>query len=261
MDKPEISTGISRAYKIPRSHIMESCKTIDDLNKPAVYFLLGKTTNEDTHKNHTVYIGETENPSERFKQHLSKKEFWSEAIILVASNSFLNKAHIKYLESQFAKIAKNADIYIVEQGKESNSPRLSDADISDLQIIIRDAKLLLPVLGYNFLESHEEIARRSSSKLFLKSKVASAQGLQTSQGFVLLKGSKINIAKSESCPPAIKKAREEYRSVIENGTLNEDIILKSADYAAKFVCGSSVNGKISWKNENGKTLKALEMGD
>lgn len=257
----EISTGITRAYKIPRSLVMGSCKTIDDLNKPAVYFLIGKTEDENNHKNYTVYIGETENPIERFKQHLSNKDFWSETIIMVSSNSFLNKAHVKYLESQFAKIAKDADIYFVEQGKGSTAPKLSDADISDLQVIIRDGKLLLPALGHNFLESHEETANKSSSKLFLKSKSADAQGLQTSHGFVLLKGSKINIAKLDSCPPAIKKARDDFENVIDNGILKADITLRSADYAAKFVCGSSVNGKTSWKNANGKTLKALEIGD
>ena len=257
----EIPTGISRAYKIPRNHILHSCKTIDDLNKPAIYFLLGRATDENEHKKYAVYIGETETPLERFRHHLSKKDFWSEAIILVASNGLFNKAHVKYLESKFAKIAKNADIYSVEQGKESAVPSLSDADISDLQIIIRDVKLLLPALGHNFLESHEDTANKSSLKLFLKIKSANAQGLQTSQGFILLKGSKINTVVSKSLQPAIKRARENYKNIVENGVIKSDIEFPSADYAAKFACGNSVNGKISWKNTDGKTLKELELGD
>ena len=41
----------------------------------------------------------------------------------------------------------------------------------------------------------------------------------------------------------------------------EDMLFTSPSYAAMFVIGKSANGLTSWKDEHGKTLKALESSD
>lgn len=81
-------------------------------------------------------------------------------------------------------------------------------------------------------------------------------------GFLLLKDSKLSISNSQSCPNAIVKMREE-KSTIINGerVLSENILFTSSSAAAKFVAGSSVSGKICWKNADGVLLKTLQKGE
>lgn len=56
---------------------------------------------------------------------------------------------------------------------------------------------------------------------------------------------------------AILKARE---GVMNGNLLTEDVSFKSSSTAANFVRGSSSNGLICWKDENGKTLKEVING-
>ena len=74
----------------------------------------------------------------------------------------------------------------------------------------------------------------------------------------VLKGSTVsaNIAYSEKFRGAksIEKSRSKY---VENGIVIKDANFKSASTAANFVTGSSTNGLVAWKNENGKTLQCI----
>lgn len=81
----------------------------------------------------------------------------------------------------------------------------------------------------------------------------------SNDGFLLLKGAKLSIASSKSCPVAIVKMREK-KSTIINGEriLSEDILFESSSAAAKFIAGSSVNGNVYWKNAEGVLLKNLQ---
>ena len=84
----------------------------------------------------------------------------------------------------------------------------------------------------------------------------------SNDGFLLLKGAKISISSSQSCPNAIVKMREE-KSTIINGerVLSENILFTSSSAAAKFVAGSSVSGNVCWKNADGILLKSLQKGE
>jgi len=54
---------------------------------------------------------------------------------------------------------------------------------------------------------------------------------------------------------SIEKLREGV--VDDNGVLKEDMYFKSASTAANFVTGSSTNGLVAWKDENGKCIKEI----
>lgn len=77
-------------------------------------------------------------------------------------------------------------------------------------------------------------------------------------GYLLLKGSKVATTVGKSCPLAIKRMREDYAKYINDEfVLTKDILFESSSAAAKFVTGSSVNGKICWKNQDGVLLEDL----
>ena len=87
---------------------------------------------------------------------------------------------------------------------------------------------------------------------------AEATAKQTTEGFVVLKGSKIapSSGVDNTISPGNRKKREECK--IENNILQEDVLFNSPSSAAEFVTGKSCNGWVSWKTKDGKTLHDLE---
>ena len=84
-----------------------------------------------------------------------------------------------------------------------------------------------------------------------------ADGIQTSEGFVVSRGSHISPIDDDTVPAVIKERRKK-APVDKQGVLQEDMLFSSPSYAAMFVIGKSANGLTSWKTEDGKTLKVVE---
>jgi len=81
----------------------------------------------------------------------------------------------------------------------------------------------------------------------------------TSEGFVLLAGSRVSLEVADYVPNGYKKLRERYAALIDdNGVLSEDISCSSPSAAAVFVIGKNANGLKEWKTLNGKTLNEFE---
>lgn len=100
----ELSNRNGRVYKVSRSQIQEF-STRNDAENTGVYFLIGK----DESNNDTVYIGEAEKMSARIKQHLKDNEYWSDCIAVISKDDLLNKAHVKYLKTNFLILHKNQE--------------------------------------------------------------------------------------------------------------------------------------------------------
>ena len=97
--------------------------------------------------------------------------------------------------------------------------------------------------------------------LYIKTRHASACGMVTAEGFVVLKGSKINPNTYDSLSDKQKKFRKKtIKSEKVDGVITTvDILFESPSTAASFVVGSNTGGLSSWKNEDGKTLKEIEL--
>ena len=80
-----------KLYKIQRTDVEFLQKFKEELSKPALYIL----SNKDLKK---AYIGETDNFLSRIQQHISKKDFWDEALAFMASDDSLSKTEVQYLE-------------------------------------------------------------------------------------------------------------------------------------------------------------------
>lgn len=75
---------------------------------------------------------------------------------------------------------------------------------------------------------------------------------------VVKKGSKVSQTISEckrfTGRKTIQKLRDEY---VKNGLVTMDVVFKSSSTAANFVTGSSTNGMVAWKDENGNSLRKV----
>lgn len=85
-----------------------------------------------------------------------------------------------------------------------------------------------------------------------------AYGIQTVEGLVVLKGSRISPKSDNTISNNLKKIRTdafESNKVNNEGILQEDMLFSSPTTAAKFVIGKSDNGLRVWKDKNEQPLQ------
>lgn len=268
-------TGV--AFKIPRTEL-DKCKDRDDLKQSGVYFLFG--TSDETGKG-VVYIGQAgarkngEGILNRLQEHKRnpEKDYWTEAVVFTTSNNSLGATEISYLENRFCNMALVANRYEVRNGNDPTSGNITEEKESEMEEFIDYAKVIMGTLGHklfeplgkpvvNVSESNINDAVQGTVGLHLARNIKKvgrieADGVQTTEGFVVLQGSHIASVDDNTIPVVIKERRKK-ANIDENGILQEDMLFTSPSYAAMFVIGKSANGLTSWKTSDGKTLKSLE---
>jgi len=272
-------TGV--AYKIPRTEL-EKCKGREDLSQSGVYFLFG--ISDETGDN-VVYVGQAgvrkngEGILYRLQEHKrdERKDYWTEAVVFTTSNNSFGPTEISYLEHRFTAMAVAAKRYAVKNGNEPASGGTpTEEKESELEEFIEYATIVMGTLGHKIFEPltktkptaniNDSVMDSNDNTLSMKRKsgksgqTIEATAKQVTDGFVVFKGSKMDINDSESIPPGVKEARQKAK-VDENGILLEDTLFKSPSYAAAFVIGGHANGLTSWKTADGKTLKELENSE
>ena len=247
---------------------MESCKKRADLQQSGVYFLFGKS---DENNENVVYVGQAgirKNGNGllgRILEHARspEKNYWTEAVAVTTSNNSFGPTEISYLENQFTQLALSAKRYIVKNGNDPNPGNITEEKESELQEFIDYAKIVMGILGHKVFIPLDEVTDdktlTATTRFFLKKRGAEASGVLTSEGFVVLKGSKLNSKSTQSCPDWLKKLRMEYSNRISKDfILTEDIVFNSPSAAAGFCVFGAENGRTAWKNESKKTLKELD---
>ena len=267
----EIGNWVGKAIYSPRASINKII-TRSEFDNPGVYFLKGDPTDDTfTEK---IYIGEAENIKSRIKQHLSdpNKDF-KELIFFVSKDELLTKTQIKYLESRLIQLAIEAKTAQIDNSNTPNLPTLHEADISDMEYFLEQIKLILPIMGFNFLISttlntkelyENESKIEISETYYIKTKSFSAKMIETDQGYIVIKGSEAKKSLSNSCTETYKNMR---RKLIETKILMEkedkyifveDTIFNSPSAASNMILGRNSNGFTEWVNKEGLTFKEIQ---
>ena len=253
-------TGI--AYKIPRTSL-KKCQDIDILKQSGVYFLFGT----DTSGNDVVYIGQAGIRKNgkglllRVQEAHPAIDYWTEAIMFTTSNNTFGPTEISYLENRFCNLAIQANRYGVKNSNDPNPGNITEETESELEEFVEYAKIVMGALGHKvfepFISSNTE--DESEPLLYFEYNGSNATGKRTSDGFVVLKGSKLNPFITKACPKRAIKDRERYACYIDStNTLIADVLLSSPSAAASFIGGASLSGNYKWKNKNGISLGELE---
>lgn len=244
----------------------------EEFDNPGIYCLKGDPTDEAF--NERIYIGEAENIKARLKQHLSdpNKDF-KELIFFISKDELLTKTQIRYLESRMVQIAINAKTAEIDNGNSPSLPTLHEADISDMEYFLEQMKLILPVMGFNFLisstasntkENSETKNNSVHSTYFIKTKTFEATMQETDQGYIVLKGSEAKKDLSPSCTETYRNMRRKLLEtnimIEEKGQLifAEDAVFNSPSAASNMVLGRNSNGFTEWVNKKGKTFKEIQ---
>ena len=257
----EFSNWNGRVYKISRNELNIFSQR-PDAEFTGVYFLYGK----DETNNETVYIGEAEKIFSRLKQHLQDSSYWNDCIVVLSKDNILNKAHAKYLEHSFYQLAIKAERAVITNATIPTRSSVSEYDEAMLQEFINRAKLLVNTLGYKTFETLEESAvkKENQSVTFAihAARNADATGIIVTDGFAVLKNSKIADSTVPSMSPSLINLRNELiqKNIIDPSTLRftRDYIFTSPSLAAATVLGRNANGRTEWKTSDHKTIKDIE---
>jgi hypothetical protein len=139
--------------------------------------------------------------------------------------------------------------------------------------------LLTGTLGHKFLETpllsndlnsncvipkteeNSLIEIKENMLLELNVKGVKAKAIQTDEGVVVLEDSEIYETTSKNY--GYKTLREKLieDSIIKNNKFIKSYLFKSPSAAAAVIVGYSINGRKTWKNSNGKSLKEIEENE
>lgn len=255
----ELSNWSGKAIKIPRIDIKQSKR--DDITEPGVYFLLCENSNGTP----SVYIGEAENIKDRLLIHIndynSGKEpyYWATAIIFVGRD--LNKTLIRHLENRLVENAIESCKYCVLTKNTYKNTIIKESQKANMEEFIDNIKILLKVLGYDFLEAPAK-PTATEKMFYCKGNKASATGFVSAKGFTVLKDSIV----SDHTVPSFEtnvvswfelRSQLESDGTITNGAFTKDYEFSSPSAASAIVLGRPSSGNIDWKDEKGASLKDL----
>jgi len=255
----EKSNWNGQGVVFPRTQFLEARKR-PELQRAGVYVLWGP---DDSSHLPRLYIGEGDVVAHRLEQHYRQKEFWTHAAVFTSKDENLNKAHVQYLEARLIQMASQARRALLDNANNPQRPSLSEPDQADAEAFLADMLLCLPLVGANFFEAAKKEDARSP-ELFLRAKGIEARGFESTEGFVVLKGSQ---AVKEEVPSIGSSLKELRRTLLEQKVLHEeaDVLILTQNYAfsspsaaAGVLLGRRANGRIEWKDERGRTLKELQ---
>ena len=151
----EIMNWTGHVAAAPRSDLAALLKR-PEAARTGIYLLLGDDPGSTGGP--LAYIGEDDDVGKRLYQHARAedqggKDFWDRAIVLTSKDANLTKAHARYLESRFITLATQARRSHLLNGTAPAPLPLPEADVSDMEYFIAQAKIILPVLGVNILRS------------------------------------------------------------------------------------------------------------
>jgi hypothetical protein len=258
-----LSNWTGQAVRIPRN-LLDKAKLRVEVNRIGVYFLFGFS--ESAPDQRIVYIGESDNIYERLVQHTKdeSKSFWSEAICFSSKDDNLTKGHIKYLEYELIKNSRNNVKYTLTNKNDSAKASLPEMAVSDMETFLDNIKIVLPTLGYDLLVDPLNNREKKNLTFTLDIGGLKAKGYLSNNGFVVTKGSITSLELKDSLSMSYKNLRENLveKEIItldgNNYKFIKDYEFSSSSAAAATIVGYSINGRVSWKDEKGRTLKQLE---
>lgn len=264
----EIMNWTGHVIAAPRSDLATLLKRAE-VSRTGIYLLLGDDPLAPG--NTLAYIGEGDDVGKRLYQHSRDpaKDFWDRAVVLTNKDTNVTKAHARYLEARFITLATEAKRARLANGTAPEPLVLSEADISDMEFFIDQAKIILPVLGVNLLRSTKAsvvtstgvVAKDASPVFVLAVKGETDATAQEIDGeFIVREGSLGRPEWTYTDTSAYKKLRDR---LVADGVLEKtpdgksarftrDYVFGSPSAAAAVVLGRNSNGRNEWKVQGAK---------
>jgi hypothetical protein len=246
----------------------------EEASRTGIYLLLGP--DPDLPGRQLVYVGEGDQVRTRLAAHDADeaKDFFARAVLIVSKDENLTKAHGRYLESRIIAAIRGAGRAKLVNGTEPPFKGLPEPEIADMERVLDEIEVLLPVLGFDILRPAGQEAG-TPSRVAANQQHPSASGVaafdavftfteagtdakarEASDEFVVLAGSLAKRQEVPSCGEGLKRRRTQ---LIADGvllpakdpkflTFAADTAFDSPSGAAGVVYGGNVSGNRYWKH-------------
>lgn len=257
----QLSNRTIKAFVIPRVDYKKA-EILEELeHSPCLYILLDQS--HDNLKN-SAYIGQTDDFTTRIYQHNKNKDFWN--VVIVFTSNTLNKADVLYLEYLAIHRAKVKGIYDINENKQNPKKTKLQRHAQDtLHEFFDKVVFISNFRGIDIFKSEQTKMLNEQQELFFSTgRKSDVKGFYDDNGFTVLKGSVL--APDEVNSFSLKEKRKEFIKEYTQKTDNKivlkiDYTFQSPSTAASYCMGSSSNGWLVWKNQEGKTLDAIFRGE
>jgi hypothetical protein len=260
----EIMNWTGKMLCFPRGLLPEVLKR-SELPKTGVYFLVGP--DQDLIGKSMVYVGKSDDVGRRLRQHDQSpdKEFFDQVAIFVSKDENLTISHVGYLENRIIDLIRTIGGATLDNGNSGSTTNLPEAEESDMEYVLMQIRVLLPVLGFNFLQ---EQPKRTAVQILRDSDVSPvtfeismfqntihAEAYESEGQFVVTEGSTIRHPDkrapvvSKSYLPTIDRLRQENKLEEVNDSIlkfTQDVPFGSPSAASHIVCGNHNNGRDTW---------------
>ncbi len=251
----EKSNWTGRGVVCPRSRFKEA-KVRSEFDRTGVYLLIGPSESDLP----TAYIGEGDPALDRLERHFVEKDFWTSLILFTSKDDNLNKAHVQHLEARLVELARGANRCVLDNGNSPQRPSLSEPDTAEMDGFLDEMLLIFPVLGLAVFEKPQP-ARATTRRYYLNARGIEAEGYEDPSGFVVVAGSRVAVDEVPSIHNYMRTLRASLRErgvILSNGEglkVAQDYTFDSPSTAAGVLLGRTANGRVEWKDENGRTLR------
>lgn len=262
----EITTRIVRVIEVPRSQLAEFLK-MPEAQQVGVYFLVGELSEAGLPR---AYIGQSGGVGDRLIEHNRKKDFWNRAFVVISLTNSMTQTHALFLEWFAIAEASRAGRYSLENGNTGARPHTPGPLEADCHEIHETAATLLATLGQPIFEdlSNAPTVKGEKELFYCKGPGSDGVGEYTTEGFVVLKGSRGRLANVASIQG---KSAERFREkLIDGGVMavdgndvvfTRDYLFSSPSMAAVALQGRQANGWLTWRDASGRTLDELKRQD
>lgn len=263
-----LTTRTVRVFEVPRS-LLALFLQRSEAGQVGVYYLFG--SNED--ETQRCYIGQSGNVGLRLQQHTTTKDFWTKAIVAVSLTNEWTSTHVAYLEWLSLVRAQSAGRYSLVNGNQASNPFTPEPLEADCQEFIDTIAVLLATLGAPVLDAIQPqrsalsaiCGETGNERLFFREAGCDATGYQTSEGLLVIAGSKGRAGMRPSARPGIGAQRDvlQAEGVIDLAqdelVFLKDHLFSSPSAAGSVLTGGENNGRTSWRNAKGQSISYLEQ--
>lgn len=261
----EIMNWTGHIIAAGRSDLAELLRR-EEVKRTGIYLLVGEDPDDPDAS--LLYVGEGDDVGERLRSHNKPedkggKDFWNRAVVMTSKDANLTKAHARYLESRFIGIAGKAGRMRVVNGTAPPPLPLPEADVSDMEYFIDQARIVLPVLGVDALrtpptpsEAASASKGGSTSSPIFEMTIASAgilaKAQETDGEFAVLQGSTARaqwVGVSHGYSKLHQKLISDGIMVVNGPTavFSKAHVFKSPSAAAAVISGRATNGRTTWR--------------
>ncbi len=266
----EITNWTGSVLSARRSDLAELLRR-EETERTGAYLLLGE--DEDAVGDTRCYVGEADVVATRLRAHAKDKLFWNQVVLITSKDTNLTKSHVRYLESRLIELAQQAGRVTLENGTAPPTPRLPEADVSDMEYFLGELQIVLPVLGVNVIRVRapmpETVASSPSvSPVFTltnKHRTVDARAQQVDGEFIMLSGSVVvptwqGVGNARSTQKAYASYRGQHEGLVADGSIvveggtartTRDIVFGSPSTAGAVALGRSCNGRVEWVSPEG----------